>query len=224
LGKTQRGVALLQQAIKLAPDFADAYHTLGSILANQGNYAEGIAPLKRAVELDPSDATYQYALGNALRMEHSSPERMKEALRAYEASLALDPQAPWTHYYYGLTLENLGEKEAAIREYRRTLELHPKFGSAFYRLGLVYKAMGRVKEADSLLKTFDRESLVAIADVHGKRRKGSVIDTAQGHYERGMRFLNQGDRRRAEADFKVALQLDPHYSPALRQLRAMGAQ
>src|SRR5207249_1088570 len=35
LGQTQRGTDFLREAIRRQPDFADAYHTLGSILCNQ---------------------------------------------------------------------------------------------------------------------------------------------------------------------------------------------
>ncbi|HEU4751476.1 MAG TPA: tetratricopeptide repeat protein, partial [Armatimonadota bacterium] len=222
LGQTTRGIELLRRALQAEPNFADAYHVLGSILCNQANYAEGIPALRKAAELSPTEATYSYALGNALRTDHSRPDRLHEAKRAYETALEVDPRFAWAHYYYGLTLEELGEREAAVREYQRTLELHPKFGSAYYRLGGLLQIMGRKAEAQRYLGIFEKESQQAIAEVHGKRKERAIPDTAEEHYQRGKKYLAQGDRERALADFRVALQRDPSHGLARRALRELG--
>jgi predicted Zn-dependent protease len=81
---------------------------------------------------------------------------INQAQQQFEASLELDPRSEWAHYYYGTTLEQKGETEAAAREYRRVLELNPEFASGYHRLGLLYKQQGRMAEAKQAMATRGR--------------------------------------------------------------------
>lgn len=224
VGRTREAEEWLTRVIARAPDFAEAHHELGALRCNRGDSAEGIASLRKATELEPRNPTFFYALGNALRVDTSQPDRLEKARRAYEISLELDPRQDWCHYYYGTVLESLGEKEAATREFLRTLKVNPRFGSAYYRLGALYRSAGKTEQARRYFEAFNRENLQAIAEVHGKRRTNSVIDTAQAHYERALALLRKGDRDAAVTELQVALTRDPSHSPSRRQLRSMGAE
>jgi Tfp pilus assembly protein PilF len=224
LGKTQIGCDMLREAIRRQPNFADAYHTLGGMLCNQAKYAEGIPLLEKAAELAPNEASHRYSLGNGFFNDSALPDRLPCARSAYEAALEIDPQDPWTHYYYGFTLEQMGEKDAAMREYDRALEIQSNFDSAWYRKGAIYTAEGNIAEAKRCYAIFDKRSKQAITDVHSKRHHDSIVDTAPAHFQRGMAFLRHGDKAKAIADFEVAIQLDPKYSPAKRALQDTGGQ
>lgn len=223
-GKVDRAEELLKKLLERKPDLADAHHTLGSLLSNRGATKEGVDHMLRACELEPENSTYWYALGNALRSDSTRPDALQKAAEAFERSLEINPGFPFAHYFYGLTLEDLSDREGAVREYRRTLELEPKFGSARLRLGAVYKAMGRATEGEKLMTQFAKEATGAIEEVHGGRRQNSFVDTAQAQYDRGMEFLRKGERQRAVAAFRNALDRDPQFGLARRQLRMMGEQ
>jgi tetratricopeptide (TPR) repeat protein len=221
-GRVDRAEELTRKLVISKPDLADAHHLLGSLLANRGAGRESIDELQRACDLAPDDSTHWYALGNAFRGDVSQPDALNKAAQAFERSLEVNPAFPFAHYFYGLTLEDLGDREGAIREYRRTLELQPEFGSARHRLGAAYKAMGRTAEGEKLLAQFAKEARGAIDQVHGGRRDNSFVDTAQAQADRGIKFLQSGDRARAITAFKNALQRDPQNGLARRQLRMLG--
>jgi len=221
LSRTKRALDLLGRAVAAAPDFADARHVLGALLSNQGRPAEGIPHLQKAVELSPGAASYHYALGNAYRSLRDDPDALNKARAAFERALELDPATPIVHYFYGLTLEELGETASAAREYRRTLELEPKFGSARYRLGAAYRTLGMGEEARRLQEEFARQQKQEITQVHGGRRANSFVDTAEAHFQRGRAFLEEGDRVRAAAAFRTALDRDPGFGPARAALRSL---
>lgn len=221
-GRVDRAEELLRRLIQKKPGLADAHHTLGSLLSNRGETKDGVAELLRAAELEPDNGAYWYALGNALRGDTTRANALQQAAEAFERSLENDPTFPFAHYFYGLTMENLRDRNTAEREYRRTLELEPKFGSARHRLGALYKEMGRTAEGEKLLAQFAREASGAIEEVHGGRRSNSFLDTAQSQYERGMKFLQKGERQRAIVAFKNALDRDPQFGLARRQLRMLG--
>ncbi len=222
INKTDDAARYLRTAVQLQPGFAEAWHSLGSILSNESHFGEGIPALQKAVQLVPQNGTYHYALANAIRSDKSRPNGTQEARSEFEKSIELNPGFPTAHYYYGTTLEELGQPDAAAREYRRCLELDARFGSARYRLGVVLRSQGKVEEAKSFLRGFEQQAKSEITKVHGGRRDNSFVDTAEAHYQRGMAMLNKRDKNGAIAEFRTALERDSSYGLARRQLRSMG--
>ena len=51
--KMQDAVPLLEEVIRLSPDYADAHYQMGRILLEQGNAAGAVERLETAVRLDP---------------------------------------------------------------------------------------------------------------------------------------------------------------------------
>ncbi len=223
LGRTREAEDYLNRAIKARPDFADAYHALGSIHANEGRYSDGIPELEKAVAVQPDNPVFHYALGNALRSDTARPDHLSLARDAFEKALELDPTMTIAHYFYGLTLEETSEPEAALRELRHTLQLDPKFLSAGYRIGVIYRSIGNEKEGKRYLEQFGKAAKSEITQVHTNRRQDSFVDTAQAQYHRAMAYLKSGDRARAIAALKEALARDPSYGLARRQLGELGA-
>jgi DNA-binding SARP family transcriptional activator/TolB-like protein/cytochrome c-type biogenesis protein CcmH/NrfG len=79
------GMAAVERALSLAPNFAPAHGNLALIEGANSKDAE--APLRRAVALDPSYSEAWNWLGNSL----VSQGRFREAIAAYERAIAIDP-------------------------------------------------------------------------------------------------------------------------------------
>jgi tetratricopeptide (TPR) repeat protein len=220
-GQTKRAADSLRAAVASAPDFADARHALGSILANEGKFSEALVELRKAVELDPRNPSYRYALANALRSDRSSPDNISLARVEFESAIELNPRDPFAHYYYGNILEEQSLSDAAIREYERTLEIEPTFSSARHRLGSLLKSLGRTEEGERHLERFASEARRSITEVHGGRRDNSFLDTADSHVERGIRYLKEGKGNLARKSFQLALEREPHHPEAARNLRKL---
>ena len=86
-----------QEAIELAPDFADPWFGLGVIALNTGNTDDSLIFFRKAVRLDDENPEIWYLLGKA----HYSKGEKKAALRCFREALKLD--AIMTKY--GLILE-----------------------------------------------------------------------------------------------------------------------
>jgi tetratricopeptide (TPR) repeat protein len=218
-GQTRRAAELLDRAIHIAPDFADAHHALGSVLSNEGRFSEGLIRLAKAVELNPGNPTYHYALANALRSDRSRPENLALARREFETAIELNPRDAFAHYYYGAVLEEQGEAAAAEREYERTLEVEPTFFSARHRLGALLKAQGRTAEGEKHLAIFAREARRSITEVHGGRRDRTFVDTAEAHYQRALDYTSKGERELAIRSLQLAVDRDPGHAGAQAALR-----
>jgi len=88
-----QAAAAYQEAIRLDPEYTEAYNNLGIALAEQSHMAQAADAFREAVRLDPQDAESQSNFGNALLhlgQVAAGVEHLHEALR-------LDPNMPDVH-------------------------------------------------------------------------------------------------------------------------------
>lgn len=85
------GIALLRRATVLRPGFADAFYNIGHAYERQGRRHEARSAYGSAVLADPSFADPLYNLG----MIELDQNDFSEAIRHFDAYLAIDPQSEW---------------------------------------------------------------------------------------------------------------------------------
>jgi tetratricopeptide (TPR) repeat protein len=78
-----------------------------------------MADLDKAVELSPDFVAARFNRGSM----HFSAGRYKEALVDFERCAAVDPHAPPPWFNLAMTREQLGDKEGAVSDLKRFLEL-----------------------------------------------------------------------------------------------------
>jgi len=153
-----------EEAIKLVPNYADAYYNRGNILFANGRVDEAIADWEKSLQLKPNDADAHTCLGNAL-LRQGFPN---EAIAHYEKASEFAPEDPRSRNNIAWLLAT--SSDAAIRDGARAValaneavELSNGREPSFLRtLAAAYAESGRFSEA------------VAVA------RQASVIATMQG--------------------------------------------
>jgi protein O-mannosyl-transferase len=110
----------LQEAVRLRPDYADAYFNLGSVLFQQGRFDQAIAQWQKALEIRPRDAEAHRNVASALRKQGN----VKEAISEYEQALSIMPED-------SVALNNLAwilatSSEASMRDGARAVMLAVK--------------------------------------------------------------------------------------------------
>lgn len=143
MGRSDEGVALIEQAIAIEPGFAGYRNNLGNIHASNGRVAEATQAYERALELAPGDADLHNNLGALYKAER----RFDAARACYEKAIALNPQHINALNNMGLLHAELGDRSGAIRYYVQSLELMPGNPSARRLLGLTYYTLGKIDEA-----------------------------------------------------------------------------
>ena len=99
--------------------------------------------LERAVRQHPDDLLINTYLALALEeVGHSS-----EAIRYYQAAVALRPEVPWVHQNIGVSLMSLGRFDEAIASYREAIRLDPEDRRPYPFLGYALAQTGRTDEA-----------------------------------------------------------------------------
>jgi len=151
--RNQEAINALKQAIDLNPNLAEAHYQLGFAYLEHGRSEEAIAPLKRAIELKPHHALAHHNLGEGysrLGREEDAIVEFKEAIRhdpdnteshfllghayfktgQYKEALKELEHVPTKEQYSnalvwtGLSYFKLGDKEAAMREYKVLLMIN----------------------------------------------------------------------------------------------------
>lgn len=101
-----------KMAIKIKPDYLDAYVNLGQVYYKLGRYSEAADSYKKAVKIKPDAATY-----NKLGILYIIARKYSMAVDAFEHALVIDPKSPETHFNLGITYFLNGDKDAAYEEY-----------------------------------------------------------------------------------------------------------
>jgi hypothetical protein len=94
-GALAEAAALYRRVLALDPRDFDALHMLGVVAAPRGDAEEAIGLLSAATDARPSSARARFNLGGALM----AAGRLREAIAAYDAAVALEPghAAAWTN-------------------------------------------------------------------------------------------------------------------------------
>src|SRR5229473_1478688 len=126
----------LETAVKLRPDYAEAWSDLGGIRRLNGEAKGAQQALERAVALNPDDDKAQYRLGVQCLQNaepHSAVDHLRKALRhdpADRAALDLDPTDAVVRLNYGLALCRLGRWQEGAAELREVLRIDPNNAAA----------------------------------------------------------------------------------------------
>jgi TolB-like protein/Flp pilus assembly protein TadD len=149
-----KGKAAAAKALELAPNFSDAYTSMGFIsFYYDWNWSEAERLFKRALSLNPNNqlahefySSFLHAMG-----------RLDEAEAENRIAKELDPLDAWLYDDKGWMLLSRRRPEQAIPEFRRAIELNPKFPAAHLSLAVAYirlheydKARGETQRAEQL--------------------------------------------------------------------------
>jgi tetratricopeptide (TPR) repeat protein len=152
-GAPHAALALLGQAVKLAPAHADASHLSGLALIAMGDFHAAVAQLQRAAQLAPDQAAMHSNLGRARLLAGSHGA----ALQSFEQALRCDPGHLQAGMQRAGMLESLGQAAAAAAGFLTVAHAHPQhllahLGAAqqLYRLGRIDEAVASQMHAAAL--------------------------------------------------------------------------
>jgi tetratricopeptide (TPR) repeat protein len=121
-GRFEEAAREYREAVRLRPDYVDAYIELGVANATLRDFAGAREALETARELDPGKARIYANLG-ALAVNQGQLEQAVSLLRR---AVELEPNSPQMRYNLGLVLGRLGDDEGARREIDQLERLDPE--------------------------------------------------------------------------------------------------
>jgi tetratricopeptide (TPR) repeat protein len=198
--RIDEALGLVDKALALRPNYAEARNNLGLALARRGRVDDALAEYRKALELDPAYAEAHNNLGLLL----AGRGQRADAIVHYRQALAIDPGLAGTHYNLAVALVAQRKVDESIAHLRTALTLRPEYAEAHNSLGIILAERGQVDEARAhLLRAVGLEPLYA-----------------EAHNNLGIVLARGGRLDEAIAHFRKALEADPASLEIRDNLRA----
>lgn len=101
------------QAMKLQPDYVDAYVGLGKVYESSGMFRAALDTLEYAVKIDPGCAEAYNHLGLA----YEKPNMYQRAISAFKHALKIKPDFAEARYNLAAAYLVLNDRGSALKEY-----------------------------------------------------------------------------------------------------------
>jgi tetratricopeptide (TPR) repeat protein len=202
--KCEEARKVLQEALRISPNFAGIYNALGYSYLKEDKFKEAEGVLIKGLDIDPLNVEILENLGSAnYHLEH-----FDQAIVYYKQSLRLinnnDPQAADTYVNLGSTLAEKGSINEAVEYFRQAIKLKPDFPKAYNALARMYYNAGKFP----------------LAAENAKRAIYYKSDYAMAYYHLGLSQLALGNRLAATEALQNSLKYEnnPAYANDTRQL------
>jgi tetratricopeptide (TPR) repeat protein len=132
-----------QEAIKLKPDYVDAWNNLGWAYTQMGKLPEAVAVFQQLIKFTPNDAQVWSNLGGVqARLGHQA-----DAIASYKMAVQLKPDYADAWFNLGATYASRSMLEEAMKSFRQAVRYQPNFPEAWFDLGVVSNQQGSNDEA-----------------------------------------------------------------------------
>jgi tetratricopeptide (TPR) repeat protein len=168
---------MFRAAVAANPKEPNVHFGLGYLLWTQKIYPEAAQEFKAELANDPQHVQSLVYLGDTLIQLNQS----SDARPILEKAVRLDPAQPLAHLDLGILLSDAGDNEGALRELTLSEKLNPNDVNVHWRLGRLYRTMGRKDEAkvefdkaSTLNKAADEELYKKINNGQARRPEGGT--------------------------------------------------
>jgi tetratricopeptide (TPR) repeat protein len=149
LGRYADAEALLTRSLELSPSFAPARHNLAVVLHRQSRFPEALAEIERLLEAEPRNPSYRVLQAAVLGRIGD----YARSIEIYEDVLAEYPAHAKVWMSYGHALKTAGRQRDCITAYRRSIEITPQLGEAWWSLA----NLKRMRFADEDLHAMEKQ-------------------------------------------------------------------
>jgi tetratricopeptide (TPR) repeat protein len=197
-GQKEKALAELQALAAGRPTDAAIKGHLTDALIELNRIQEAARINQEVLAARPYDARALASKGRLLIAQ----EKFGEAKTALEQAMASDSQSATVHYLLGVAESSLGDADSARRRFARALELSPKMADAAIAL------------ADLDANNGDWDDALRLSN-QGLQTKP---DSALAYTVEAKVSMAKGNRVKAEAQLRSALDRDPVFLPAIAAL------
>jgi tetratricopeptide (TPR) repeat protein len=146
LGQLDEAVDHYEASLAIKPE-AEIYSDLGFVMARLGKREAALADYHKALELDPKCASAHYNLA----VDFVQAGELAKAESQYRQALVRKPNAA-THNGLGYVLVRQGRKNEAVAEFRKAIDVDPRFTPAYNNLAEALAQQGKLEEAELYYK------------------------------------------------------------------------
>ncbi|MBT5796475.1 MAG: tetratricopeptide repeat protein, partial [Porticoccaceae bacterium] len=217
-----------KQAIKIKPDYVEAYYNMGVALNEKIELDAAIDSYKQAIKIKPDYAEAYGNMGIALK----DKGEVDAAIDSYKQALKIKPDYADAYSNMGVALKGKGDLDAAIESYKQAIKIKPDYADAYSNMGIALKNKGELDAAIDSHKQaikiepdyagaynnmgvalYEKGELDAAIDSYKQAIK-IKSDYADAYYNMGVALKEKGDLEAAIDSYKQALKIKPDYEIA----------
>ena len=142
-GQLDIAVKKFEQALVLAPDYAEAHYNLGVTLRELDKIEEAIKSYKNAISIKNAYPNAHFNLGNALL----SLKQYDGAIKHFESTIAFNPKFAKAYNNLGLVYKRLGKDQEAGKKFDEALVIKPDYAEAANFRGVIFQNAGDLNNA-----------------------------------------------------------------------------
>ena len=219
-------------ALRINPNFAEAYSNMGIAQQNKGELTEAIMSHRRALEINPGYAEAYYNIGVVLQ-EQGEPVL---AIDSYKQALKIKPNYAEAYNNMGNALKDEGKLGAAIDSYKRALTIMPDYAEAYNNMGIALRDAGELEAAIDSYKhvlEINPNYIEAYNNMGNALKYKDELDAAIDSYKKaikinpeyfdaysnmGVALTEKGELSAAIESYKKALKIKPDYPEAYNNI------
>ena len=178
-----------ENAIKIKPDYIDAYNNLGLLLKNNNRLYDAIQIFQKAINIKPDFFPAYTNIGTILRQLG----KFDQALKYFNKAIELNPLEADAYNNMGNLFQDRGDMLSAIDSYEKALKINTNYVEAYSNLGNALRVCGNIKRAESILL----KALELYPDYAYAHNNLALVYTDMNKYDKAMK------------SFKCAIKIDP---------------
>ena len=212
-----KALEILNRALELDPNFAEAYHNRGLVYYYHfKDYDRAFSNFNKVIELDPTNANFYFQRG----IFYFRLEDYAHAASDFEKATEFDPTNLDFYYHCGKAYAKSGNFDRAVENFAKILELNPKSWILEINdrelkdwLEIARHVAENPSDTAGLYKKygaayFEQKDYDRAIESYSKAIEFNP-NAADAYEKRGTAYNNLNDNERALADFNRALELDP---------------
>jgi tetratricopeptide (TPR) repeat protein len=192
VGRVDEANADIERALRLKPDYGDAYALQSIIAVVQNDKDKALSLAQKAVELDPNSATARIALSYAQQARFD----LEGARASLQEAVKVAPNNALAWARLAELWASFGDLDRALSAARKAAELSPNLSRTQTVLGFAYLEQVNTKEAK---EAFDKA--IALDQADYLPRLGL-----------GLAKIRDGDLKEGGQEIEIAASLDPNNS------------
>jgi len=205
LGRLADAENLLARCLELAPDFTAARHNYAVVLHRQAKSVDALREVERLLVGDHRNPGYRSLQAAAL----ARLGEYERSIATYAGLLADYPGQPKLWMSQGHALKTAGRQVESIVAYRRSIELAPSLGEAYWSLANLKTYRFAPAEIEAMGTQLERAELGAEDRLHFHFALGKAMEDAGDHAAAFAHYAEGNRLRRAtlayDADETTAL-------------------
>jgi tetratricopeptide (TPR) repeat protein len=198
LGRYGDAEILLTRCLELAPSFAPARHHRAIVLHRQNKPAAALREVTELLGKDPRNPGYNNLKAAIL----ARIGELQDSIEIYADILAEHPVQPKIWLSYGHALKTSGRENDSVAAYKKSIELLPNLGEAYWSLANLKTAQFTSAEVDAMRLQLRRPDLAVDDQLHLHFAMGKALEDRRD-YAASFEHYAQGNRlRRAQLSYQ----------------------